>query len=80
MFNILVKKTGDFLISCLLSSAVGSLLVGRSQKTYNRPVEVCFLVDSATFCSILKLSCDLIRRYIVLYFFTQKATCPADLS
>ena len=26
------------------------------------------LVGSATFCSILKLSCDLIRRYTVLYF------------
>ena len=46
---------------------------------YNRPVEVCILslndltlVGSATFCSILKLSCVLIRWYIVLYFFYPK--------
>ena len=38
-------------------------------------MDVCFLsvndktlVGSGTFCSILKLSFDLIRRYIVLYF------------
>ena len=42
---------------------------------YNRPVELCFLspndislVGSAPFFSILKLFCDLMRRYIVLYF------------
>ena len=47
---------------------------------YNRPVEVCILspndltlVGSATFCSILKLSCVLIRRYIVLYFLQKKS-------
>ena len=64
---------------------MGSFLVGRSQKGYNRSVEVCFLsvndislVGSPTFCSILKLSCDLIGRYIVLYFFTKKATSPVD--
>ena len=57
----------------------GSFLVSRSQKKYNRPVEVCYLslnaltlVGTATFCSILKLSCDLIRRYIVLYFLPQR--------
>ena len=45
---------------------------------YNRPVELCFvglndrtLSGSATLCSIL-------NRYIVLYFFTQKETAPAD--
>ena len=64
---------------------MGSFLVGRSQKSYNRPVELCFvglsdrtLVGSAIFCLILKLSCDIISRYIVLYCFTQKATSPAD--
>ena len=42
-------------------------------------MEVCFLgvnditlVGSATFCSFLKLSCDLIRRYTVLYFLPKK--------
>ena len=47
---------------------------------YKRPVEVCFLslndlalVGSATFCSILKLSCVLIRCYIVLYFLPKKS-------
>ena len=47
---------------------------------YNRPVEVCFLslndltlVGSATFCSILKLSCVLISPYIVLYFLPKKS-------
>ena len=59
---------------------MGSFLVGRSQKRYNRPVEVYFvslnditLVGSATFCSILKLSCDLIRWYTVLYFLPKRA-------
>ena len=58
---------------------MGSFLVGRGKKMYNRLVEVCFLslndltlVGSATFCSILKLSCVLIRRYIVLYFLPRK--------
>ena len=44
-------------------------LVGKSQKMYNRPVELCFLslsdltlIGSATFCLILKLSCVLIHR------------------
>ena len=52
---------------------MGSCLFARSQKGYNRPVELCFvglndrtLVSSATFCSILKLSCELIHCYIVL--------------
>ena len=36
------------------------------------------LVSSATFDYILKLSCGLICRYIVLYFCNQKATSPAD--
>ena len=56
-----------------------SFLVGRSQKRVNRPVEVCFLVvnditlvGSNTFCSFLKLSCDLIRRYTLLYFLPKK--------
>ena len=31
------------------------------------------LVGRATFCSILKLSFDLIRRYIVLYFLPRKS-------
>ena len=31
------------------------------------------LVGSATFCSVLKLSCDLIRRYTVLYFLPKKS-------
>ena len=64
---------------------MGSILVGRSQKRYNRPVELFFvglnnriLVGSAIFCFILKLSGGLIRCYIVLYYFTQKATSPAD--
>ena len=55
-----------------------------SQEKYNRPVELWFvglhnrtLVGSATFCSILKLSCDLICCY-VLYFSTQKVTSLAD--
>ena len=59
---------------------MGSFFVGRSQKRYNRPVELCFvglndrtLVVSATFCSILKLSCDLIRRYIVLGFLPKRS-------
>ena len=56
-----------------------SFLVGRNQKRYNWPVEVCFvslnnitLVGSATFCSVLKLSCELLRRYTVLYFLPKK--------
>ena len=43
------------------------------------PVEVCFVgvnnltfVGRATFCSILKLSFDLICRYIVLYLLPKK--------
>ena len=31
------------------------------------------LVESATFCSILKLSYDLIRRYTVLYFLPKRS-------
>ena len=57
MFNILVKSPADLLISCSLSSAVGSFLVGRGQKRGNRPVEVWFLglnditlVGRATIC------------------------------
>ena len=64
---------------------MGSFLVGRSQKRYNRPVEVCCvglndktLVGSATFDQILKLYCGLIHRYIVRYFCNQKATSPSD--
>ena len=59
---------------------MGSFLVGKEQKSDNRPVELCFvslnnitLVGSATFCSILKLFCDLIRRHTVLYFSPKKA-------
>ena len=58
---------------------MGSFLVGRSKTRFNLPVEVSFLgvnditlVGSATFCSFLKLSCDLIRRYIVLYFLPKR--------
>ena len=54
---------------------MGSFLVGRSQKRYNRPVELCFLslrdrtlVSSTILCLILKLSCGLIGRHTVLYF------------
>ena len=54
--------------------------MGRSQRRYNRPVEVLILilndiilVGRAMFCSILKLSFDLIRRYIVLYFLPKKS-------
>ena len=75
MFTILVKSPTDFLISWSLSSAVGSLLVCRGQETDNRPVEPWFLglnditlVGRAMICYILKLSIDLIRGYIVLYF------------
>ena len=85
MSNILVKNPNDLLIYWSLSSAMGSFLVGRGQKKYNRPVEVCFvgltdktLVGSATFDYILKLSCGLSRRYIVLYFCNQKANSLAD--
>ena len=87
MFNFLVKKPTDLLFGRRLWTAVGSVFVGRTQKRYNRPVELCFvglndktLVGSATSDLILKLSCGLIRRYIVLYFCTQKATIPADQS
>ena len=59
---------------------MGSFLVGRSKTRFNRPVEVSFLgvnditlVGSATCCSFLKLSCDLTRRYIVLYFLTKRS-------
>ena len=62
---------------------MGPFVVSKSQKRYNRLVEVCFLsvndltlVGSATFCPILKLSFDFIGRYIILYFFTQRATFP----
>ena len=58
---------------------MGSFLVGRRKTRFNRPVKVSFfgvnditLVCSATFCSFIKLSCDLIRRYIVLYFLPKK--------
>ena len=75
MFNILVKTLTDLLISWSLSSAVGSFLVGRGQEMDNRPVELWFLglnditlVGRATIYYISKLSIDLIRRYIVLYF------------
>ena len=57
-----------------------SFLVGREQIRYNWPVEVCFvslnnitLVGSATFCSFLKLSCELLCRYTVLYFLPKKS-------
>ena len=36
------------------------------------------LVGSGTICSIFKLSCDLISRYIVPYFLQKKVTSPAD--
>ena len=46
----------------------------------NRSVDVCFLnvndetlVGHGTFCSILKLSFDLICRYIALYFLPKKS-------
>ena len=59
---------------------MGSFLVGRGQKRYNRHVEVYFvslnditLVGSATSCSILKLSFDLIRRYTELYFLPKRS-------
>ena len=62
---------------------MGSCLVGRSQKRCNWPVEVCFfglndltLVGSATMCSILKLSWDLFRWYIVLYFLPKTPHTP----
>ena len=62
-----------------------SLSIVLCQKSYNRPVELSFLglndrtlVGSATFCLILKLSCDFIHHYIVLYLFFKKATSPAD--
>ena len=49
--------------------------ISRGKKRDNRPVELWFLalkdkslVGRAMFCSILKLSIDLICRYIVLYF------------
>ena len=60
---------------------MGSFLVGRSyaKKGYDGPLELCFqgvndisLVGSATFYSILKLFCDLMCRYIMLYFFYPK--------
>ena len=80
MSNILVKNPDDLLIDRPLSSSMESFLVGRSQKRYNRPVEVYFvslnditLVGSATFCSILKLSCDVIHRYTVLYFLPKRS-------
>ena len=55
MFNFLVKNTIDLLFGRRLWSSVGSFLVGRNQKRYNRPVEVCFLnnltlVTRATIC------------------------------
>ena len=73
MFDILVKKPADFLISWLLSLAVGSFLVSRAQKRDNRPLglnDITF-VRRATICSILKLSIDLIRQYIVIYFLAK---------
>ena len=58
MFNILVKRNTDLLISWSLSSAVGSFLVGRGPKSDNRSVELQFflglnditLVGRATIC------------------------------
>ena len=62
MSNILVKNPDDLLISRSLKSFMGSFLVGRNYKRYNRPVELCFvglndrtLVGSAIFCFILRL-------------------------
>ena len=73
MSNILVKKNSDILIDRPLWTSVGSFLVGRSQDNHNPPVELWFLslndqtlVVSATFRSILKLSCALIGRNIEL--------------
>ena len=40
MFNFRVKKTTDLLFGRRLWTAVGSFLVGRSQKRYSRPVEL----------------------------------------
>ena len=64
---------------------MGAVLVGRSKKRYNGPVEVrimslndIILVGRAMFCSILKLPFDFIRRYIVQYIlFTKKINSPA---
>ena len=71
-----MSKT-DLLFGHRLKMSVG-FLVGRSQKRYNRPVELCFvglndrtLVDSAIFCFILKPSCGFI------YFLIKKATSLA---
>ena len=53
MFNFLVKNTTDLLFGRRLWTSVGSFLVGRSHKRYNRPVELCLndktLVRRATF-------------------------------
>ena len=64
---------------CRVKTSMNSYLVCRSQKRYNRPLEVCFLslnnltlVGTATFCLILKLYFDLICRNIVLYFLPKK--------
>ena len=69
MLNILVKIPHRF-IDFLLT------FVSSGQKRDNRTVELWFLghnditlVDRATIC----LSIDLIRRYIVLYFFPKKS-------
>ena len=59
-----------------------AFLVGRSQKRYNRPVEVCFLclkyimlVGSTTICSnfvvLLLVHCTIL--------FNKKVISPADL-
>ena len=77
MFNFLVKNTTDLLFGRRLWTSVGPVLVGRGQKRYNLPVELCFVgLNDRTL--VFKQSCDLTHRYIVLHFFTQKETAPAD--
>ena len=60
MFNFLVKNTTDLLFGQRVWTSVESFLVGRTQKRYNGPVELCFvglndrtLVSSAQFLSYL---------------------------
>ena len=79
---MLVSKNAKMYISCFLcqfQTSVVSFLGGRTEKRYNRPVELLFLslnfitLVSSVNCSILKLSCDIIRRYVVLYFLPKKS-------
>ena len=74
MFNFFVKNTTDLLFGRRLWSALGSILVSRSQKRYNRPVfSVSKLHNFSRQYHYLFKFRGLIRRYIVPYYLLKKS-------